>query len=108
MMETYSSKGKRTASISIEHGMVKLMASKGQTIDGYRVSLANPRFFREGHVSNPTKIAGLLDEMLPELNGGDGQFKQVNAVVPGSMVAVSATAATGELRRGNNKSRRIK
>ena len=80
MADTYSSKGKRTASISIEHGMVKLMVSKGQIIDGYRVTLANPRFFKEGHVSNSSRVAGLLEDMLPQLNGN---FKIANAVVPG-------------------------
>ena len=80
MVETYSSKGKRTASISIEHGMVKLMVSKGQIIEGYSVMLANPRFFKEGHVSNAPRVAGLLEDMLPQLNG---KFKIANAVVPG-------------------------
>ena len=80
MVETYSSKGKRTASISIEHGMVKLMVSKGQVVDGYSVMLANPRFFREGHVSNSPRVAGLLEDMLPRLNG---KFKIATAVVPG-------------------------
>ena len=83
MMDTLLSKGRKTASISIEHGMVKLMASKGQIVDGYRVALANPRFFREGHVSNSTKVAGLLEDMMPEVNSGNGEFKLVNAVVPG-------------------------
>ena len=48
MVDTYYSKGKMTASVSIEHGMVKLMVSKGQIIDGYREMLANHRFFKEG------------------------------------------------------------
>ena len=54
--------------------------SKGQVIDGYRITLANPRFFKEGHVSNSTRVAGLLEDMLPQLNG---KFSLANAVVPG-------------------------
>ena len=80
MVDAYSAKGKRTASISIEHGMVKLMVSKGQIVDGYHVMLANPRFFKEGHVSNPSKVAGLLADILPRLNS---KFNSTNAVVPG-------------------------
>ncbi|PKB71934.1 MAG: hypothetical protein BZY87_02915 [SAR202 cluster bacterium Io17-Chloro-G6] len=80
MMNNYSSRGKRTASISVEHGMVKLMVSKGQIIDDYRVMLANPRFFNEGHVSNPPRVAGIIENMLPQLNSA---FKSANAVVPG-------------------------
>ena len=80
MADIYSSKGKRTGSVSVEHGMVKLMVSKGQIIDDYRVMLANPRFFKEGHVSNSSRVAGLLEDMLPQLNG---KFSSVNAVVPG-------------------------
>ncbi len=56
------------------------MVSKGQIIDDYRVLLANPRFFREGHVSNPSRVAGLLEDALPQLNA---KFKFANAVVPG-------------------------
>lgn len=80
MVDTYSSKGKGTVSISIEHGMVKLIASQGQVIDGYRVTLANPRFFKEGHVSNSSRVAGLLEGMLSQLNG---KIKFANVVVPG-------------------------
>ena len=80
MADTYSSKGRRTASISIEHGLVKLMVSKGQIIDDYRVLLANPRFFKEGHVSNSSRVAGILEGMLPQLNM---KVKFANAVVPG-------------------------
>ena len=79
-MGNYSSKGKRTASISIEHGMVKLMVSKGQIIDDYRVTLANPRFFKEGHVSNSPRVASLIEDMLSQVSG---RFKSANAVVPG-------------------------
>ena len=80
MVDTYSSKGKGTVSISIEHGMVKLIASQGQVINGYRVTLANPRFFKEGHVSNSSRVAGLLEGMLSQLNG---KIKFANVVVPG-------------------------
>ncbi|NQW22724.1 MAG: hypothetical protein HQ475_04685 [SAR202 cluster bacterium] len=80
MADTYSSKGKRTASISIEHGLVKLMVSKGQIINDYRVVLANPRFFREGHISNASRVANLLEDVLPQMNG---KYKLATAVVPG-------------------------
>ena len=101
MLKTLWSKGRRTITISVEHGSVKLMVSKGQIIDDYRVLLANPRYFREGHISNTSRVAGLIEDVLPELNGrskssfggggllgrviprSGGRLKSANAVVPG-------------------------
>ena len=76
----FPSKGKTSASLTVEHGLVKLMVSSGQVIKDYRVVMANPRYFKEGHVSNAPKVAGLLENVLPQLAG---KFKSANAVVPG-------------------------
>ena len=62
-------KDHRIASITIEHGMVKLLTCDGLNVLDYRVLLANPRFFREGQVSNNARIASLLQNVLPEMEG---------------------------------------
>ena len=80
MLIKYPFKSKKTATICVEHGFVKLMVSKGQIINDHRVLVANPRYFREGHISNASRIAGLLEDVLPEING---KFRSANAVVPG-------------------------
>ena len=43
----FPSKGKTSASLTVEHGLVKLMVSSGQVIKDYRVVMANPRYFKE-------------------------------------------------------------
>ena len=58
-------KDNRVASITIEHGMVKLLTCDGLNVLDYRVLLANPRFFREGQVSNTRE----------ELSSLEGRFK---------------------------------
>ncbi len=80
MPDIYPSRGRKKASISIEHGLVKLTVSKGQIINDYRVLLANPRFFKEGHVSNTSRVAGILEDMLPQMNM---KIRFADAVVPG-------------------------
>jgi len=73
-------KGKVSASITIEHGMVKLLTCNDLEVLDYRVLLANPRFFREGQVSNKARVASLLQNVLPEMNG---QFRRVIGGLPG-------------------------
>lgn len=68
------------ASITIEHGMVKLLLCNGLEVLDYRVLLANPRFFREGQVSNNARVATLLQNVLPEMNG---EFRSVIGGLPG-------------------------
>jgi len=74
------SKERRVASITIEHGMVKLLTCNGLEVQDYRVLLANPRFFREGQVSNNARVASLLENVIPEM---DGDFRRVIGGLPG-------------------------
>ena len=69
-----------TVSITMEHGVIKLLICRGLEVVDYRVLLVNPRFFREGQVSNTSRVAGLLQNVLPEL---DGDFTKVIGGVPG-------------------------
>ena len=64
----------------MEHGVIKLLICQGLEVVDYRVLLANPRFFREGQVSNSARVAALLRGILPEM---DGNFRQVVGAVPG-------------------------
>ena len=73
-------KDNRVASITIEHGMVKLLTCDGLNVLDYRVLLANPRFFREGQVSNNARVATLLQNVLPEM---EGDFHKVVGGLPG-------------------------
>ena len=64
----------------MEHGVIKLLICRGLEVVDYRVLLANPRFFREGQVSNTARVAGLIQNALPELAGN---FKNAIGAVPG-------------------------
>ena len=66
--------------MTIEHGVVKLLVCRGLEVLDYRVLLANPRFFREGQVSNSPRVATLLQNVIPEM---EGDFRQVVGGVPG-------------------------
>ena len=77
---SFFGKGRKVASITIEHGMVKLLTCNGLEVLDYRVLLANPRFFREGQVSNNVRVASLLKNVLPEM---DGEFRRVVGGLPG-------------------------
>jgi hypothetical protein len=71
---------KETATVTLEHGYIKLLLSKKQEVLDYRIVDANPRLFREGMVSDPRRMASFLrsalDEMLPNV-------RSVYGVVPG-------------------------
>jgi hypothetical protein len=71
---------KETTTLTIEHGYVKLLVTQGREVVDYRIVPANPRFFREGLVSDAPRIAGLLEEAIQDLSGG---HKRVIAAVPG-------------------------
>jgi hypothetical protein len=68
------------AFITIEHGMVKLLTCDGLNVLDYRVLLANPRFFREGQVSNNARVGTLIQNVLPEM---EGHFDKVIGGLPG-------------------------
>ena len=80
MTSLFANRNKRLTSITIEHGVIKLLACQGLEVLDYRVLLANPRFFREGQVSNTARIATLLQGVLPEFNG---DFRRTIGGVPG-------------------------
>ena len=66
--------------MTIEHGVVKLLVCQGLEVLDYRVLMANPRFFREGQVSNSPRVATLLQNVIPEM---EGDFRRVVGGVPG-------------------------
>jgi len=80
MTSLFANRNKQVASITIEHGVIKLLVCKGLEVLDYRVLLANPRFFREGQVSNTARVATLLQGVLPEING---DFRRAIGGVPG-------------------------
>jgi len=69
--------------MTIEHGVIKLLACRGLEVLDYRVLLANPRFFREGQVSNTAGVATLLQGVLPEMTG---DFRRIVGGVPGFQI----------------------
>ncbi len=71
---------KEVASLTIEHGVIKLLVCRGLKVLDHRVLLANPRFFREGQVGQTARIAGLIANVLP---GMAGSFQRVVGAVPG-------------------------
>ena len=76
----FSGGDRNIASITIEHGMVKLLVCRGLEVLDYRVLMVNPRFFREGQVSNSVRVAGLIQNALLEMKG---RFRKAIGVVPG-------------------------
>jgi len=80
MTSLFANRNKKITSITIEHGVIKLLACQGLEVLDYRVLLANPRFFREGQVSNTARVASLLQGVLPEING---DFSRAIGGVPG-------------------------
>lgn len=81
MRNLFAGKGRRVASITTEHGVIKLLVCQGLEVLSYRVLLANPRFFREGQVSNTARVAGLLRGILEEMDIKN--FRRTTGGVPG-------------------------
>ena len=80
MTSFFANRSKLVTSITIEHGVIKLLSCQGLEVLDYRVLLANPRFFREGQVSNTARVATLLQGVLPEM---EGDFRRAIGGVPG-------------------------
>jgi hypothetical protein len=80
LVSLFTGKDRMVASLTIEHGIIKLLVCRGLEVLDYRVLLANPRYFREGQVSNPARVASLIDSTLPEMQGS---FRRVIGGVPG-------------------------
>lgn len=76
----FAPKSKYAFSITIEHGVVKLLVSHGREVVDYRVLQANPRFFREGQVSNVERVASLMQAVVREIGEG---LPQAIGGVPG-------------------------
>lgn len=71
-------------SITVEHGIVKLLACSGLRVTDFKVVLANPRFFREGLVNNTAKIASIIESTLAEMKIQENKGKrEVICAVPG-------------------------
>ena len=64
-----SRRGREVTSITLEHGFIKLLVTQGLEVIDYRVSMANPQFFREGLVSDTNRMAAVLHTTLGELKG---------------------------------------
>ena len=73
-------RAKNTVSITIEHGVIKLLVCRGLEVVDYQILLPNPRFFREGQVSNPARVGILIQNALSELAG---DFQHAIGAVPG-------------------------
>ena len=86
---------KAVISLTIEHGLVKLVVSRGLEVLEYRVVVANPKFFKEGLVSEPRRMANVLRRALAELTTEEGP---VVGAVPGyqsSLQSLSLPRARG-------------
>ena len=71
---------KETTTLTIEHGYVKLLVTRGREVVDYRIEPASPRFFREGLVSDAPRIAALIKQVVQDVIGS---HKRVIAAVPG-------------------------
>ena len=80
MTSFFRNGSRQVTTMTIEHGVVKLLVCQGLEVLDYRVLLANPRFFREGQVSNSPRVATLLQNLLPQMQG---DFRRVFGGVPG-------------------------
>lgn len=80
MTSFFRNGNRQIATMTIEHGVIKLLVCQGLEVLDYRVLLANPRFFREGQVSNSPRVAALLLNVLPDMQG---DFSRVVGGVPG-------------------------
>ena len=69
-----------TATITLEHGYIKLMLSKKLEVLDYRVVEVNPRLFREGIVSDPRRMSSFLRVAVGEMQPN---IRNVLGVVPG-------------------------
>ena len=60
---------KRITSITIEHGIIKLLVCEGTEILHHQVLMASPQFFWEGLVKDSTRVGGMIKGALQEMNG---------------------------------------
>lgn len=73
-------------SVTIEHGVIKLLVCQGIKVLGYRVLPVNPRFFREGLVTNSVRVAGIIQSALQQMDvilPPHGRMGRVVGAAPG-------------------------
>ena len=58
---------RETMSVTIEHGLIKLLVSRGTEVLDYRVAMANPQFFREGLASDTHRVAAIIQRNIGEV-----------------------------------------
>ena len=69
-----------TATITIEHGFIKLLIVDGMEVVDHRIALANPQFFREGMASDSRRMAEVLTRNMEDM-GVD--YSRLVGAVPG-------------------------
>ena len=75
-----SSGVKETISVTVEHGIIKLLVTSGLEVIDYRIALANPLFFREGLISDSGRMATILETALEDV---PGERRSIIGAVPG-------------------------
>ncbi len=75
-----SGDGRQLLSISIEHGFVKLLVTRGLEVVDFKILMASPEFFREGLVGDKNRVSGIIQGALDEMSLGDCR---VIGAVPG-------------------------
>ena len=69
-----------TATITIEHGFIKLLIVDGMEIVDHRIALANPQFFREGMASDSRRMAEVLARNMEDMGV---EYSRLVGAVPG-------------------------
>ena len=78
---------RETTSITIEHGFIKVLVSRGQEILDYGIGMANPQLFREGLVSDAPRVAGIVRTTMNQMGGA---HRRVIGAVPGYQTILGA------------------
>ncbi len=73
-------RSKEVTSITIEHGCIKLLATRGLEVIDYRIVDSRPQHFREGLASDTPGLAREIKKALSEMNG---KHRHVVGAVPG-------------------------
>ena len=63
-----------TATITIEHGFIKLLIVDNMEIVDHRIALANPQFFREGMASDSRRMSEVLTRNMEDTAIDYGQL----------------------------------
>lgn len=69
-----------TATLTIEHGFIKLLIVDGMEIVDHRIALANPQFFREGMTSDSRRMAEVLTRNMEDMGV---EYGRLIGAVPG-------------------------